>query len=77
MDKYIELSKNFKISDFYREGLYLDVKDDFNWCVAYIKEYNPEKDMMTIHFDNWSSKYDEVLNYPSELLQLHSFSLSV
>ena len=69
IEKYIEQSKQYKISDYFRQGLYLDVKDDFNWCVAQIKEFYPDKDSMIIHFDNWSNKYDEVLISLSELLQ--------
>lgn len=60
IDKYIEESKQFQISKYFRKGLYLDVKDEFNWCVAQIVEINAEKTIMSIHFDNWSPKYDEV-----------------
>lgn len=62
IDKYIEESKQFKISKYFRKNLYLDVKDEFNWCVAQIADINVEKGILYIHFDNWSPKYDEVSN---------------
>jgi hypothetical protein len=60
MEKYIDESKNYQICKYFREGLYLDCKDDFNWCVATIKAIDADKSMVFVHFDNWSSKYDEV-----------------
>jgi hypothetical protein len=64
IDQYIEEAKAYKISNYFKKGFYLDVKDDFNWCVAQIVDLNSERDIMVVHFDNWSSKYDEVSPRP-------------
>jgi hypothetical protein len=64
IDQYIEEAKAYKISNYFKKGFYLDVKDDFNWCVAQIVDLNLERDIMVVHFDNWSNKYDEVSPRP-------------
>ena len=40
---------------------YLDAKDSVNnWCVAKIIEHDIPNGRVTIHFDGWSNRYDEV-----------------
>jgi hypothetical protein len=56
----VDEAKAFQLSKYFKKGFYLDVKDDFNWCVAMIQEHNADKSFLSIHFDNWSNKYDEV-----------------
>lgn len=60
IEAYIEESKTYKISKYFRDGLYLDVKDEFSWWVAQILSIDFDKQTMVIHFDNWSHKYNEV-----------------
>jgi hypothetical protein len=65
IDKYIEESKHYVLSKYFKKGFYLDVKDEFNWCVAKIDDATPDNSLLTIYFDNWSTKYNEVCVYPS------------
>ena len=41
--------------------LYVDAKDSVNnWCVARIIDHKLQAGRITIHFDGWSPRYDEV-----------------
>jgi hypothetical protein len=60
IDKYIAESKDYRIENYFRKGLYLDCKDDYNFCVSTITDTEEDGNVLNIHFDNWSSKYDEV-----------------
>ena len=41
--------------------VYVDAKDSVNnWCVARITDHDIQNYKITIHFDGWSSRYDEV-----------------
>lgn len=60
IQNYIEEARDYDLSKYFREGFYLDVRDEFSWLVAYIKEVNSETGYIDIHFDNWAAKYDEV-----------------
>ena len=41
--------------------MYVDGKDSVNnWCMAKIIEYDLETHRLTLHFDGWSTRYDEV-----------------
>jgi hypothetical protein len=41
--------------------IYLDAKDSVNnWCVAKIFDSDLANHRITLHFDGWSSRYDEV-----------------
>ena len=41
--------------------VYVDAKDSVNnWCVARIIDHDIQNYKITIHFDGWSSRYDEV-----------------
>lgn len=49
-----------------KEGSYLDAKDTVsNWWVARIKEVNDKNEEFSLHFDGWSSKYDEDIPFNS------------
>ena len=51
--------RNLVIEDF-EKGFYVDALDENkNWCVAQILER--KSDIIKIHYDGWSSKYDEVI----------------
>jgi len=40
---------------------YIDAKDTINtWCVAQIIEHDLANERITIHFDGWSDRYNEV-----------------
>jgi hypothetical protein len=42
---------------------YIDAKDTINtWCVAQIVDHDLTNDQLVIHFDGWSTRYDEVSN---------------
>ena len=60
IDQYIAESKEYHIESYVKNGFYLDCKDDYNWCVASITRIEDDGNLLNIHFDNWSSKYDEV-----------------
>ncbi len=58
IEKKINQLKTLNIDNF-QSGLYVDILDDTkNWCSAQIIARNG--DTVKIHFDGWSSKYDEV-----------------
>lgn len=51
--------------------MYIDAKDQVNnWCVAKIIDQDLINLKINIHFDGWSSKYDEVSKY-FKLIQLY------
>lgn len=60
LEDYIQQAKVFKIQKYFKDGLYLDVKDDITWCVAQIVYIDRETSRLHVHFDNWSDKYNEV-----------------
>jgi hypothetical protein len=40
---------------------YLDVLDSTNsWCVAILKKLDEAKGEVSVHFEAWSNRYDEV-----------------
>jgi len=50
--------RKFVIDDF-KPGFYVDALDENKkWCVAQI--IDRKSDFIKIHYDGWSSKYDEV-----------------
>lgn len=55
--------------------MYVDGKDSVNnWCMAKIIEYDLETHRLTLHFDGWSTRYDEVSkltnNYMKHTVQI-------
>ena len=50
--------KNLQLDNFI-EGAYVDAVDDSKqWCLAEI--VSRSNDMVKVHFEGWSNKYDEV-----------------
>ncbi len=48
----------------YKVGSFIDSKDTVNtWCVATIVDINRDNKKITVHFDGWSNKWDEVYFY--------------
>ena len=44
--------------------LFIDAKDSVNnWCVARIVEHDLSHYKISVHFDGWSTKYDDVSNF--------------
>jgi len=42
-------------------GHYIDAKDTVNhWCVAEVCDIDNDKNMIKIHFEGWTNRYDEV-----------------
>jgi len=52
---------SFEISDLL--DVYVDAKDSVNnWCVAKITDLDLANNRISIHFEGWSARYDEVSN---------------
>ena len=81
-DSVSQIGQNisFKLNDIL--DVHVDAKDSVNnWCVGKIIDYNPESFKLTVHFDGWSQRYDEVSNpylnqtYLLQTLRLNSSNL--
>ena len=61
MENKFLLAKNYNPIPDYQLNTFLDVKDTVNhWCVGQIVDIDEEKNMVKVHFEGWSSRYDEV-----------------
>jgi len=61
IEKKINTLKSLSIDkmDNFKQGLYVDALDDAKtWCLAQIIER--KGDIIKVHYDGWSSKFDEV-----------------
>ncbi len=66
LEKKLEFAKKIQYIDFYDVGKYVDGMDTVNsWCLADITHMDNRN--MTLHFDGWSSKWDIVSDFPTEL----------
>ena len=59
-NKFLQ-AKNYNPIPDYLVNTFIDAKDSVNhWCVGQIVEIDEEKNMIKIHFEGWSPRYDEV-----------------
>jgi len=69
IEEKLKTSKSW-IIDSFKPNYYVDVLDqNKTWCVAQITERKSE--IIKIHYDGWSSKFDEVrsfINYKKDSL---------
>ena len=61
MENKFLLAKNYNPFPDYKLSNYIDAKDTVNhWCVGQIVDIDEEKNLVKVHFEGWSSRYDEV-----------------
>ena len=61
MDNKFLLAKNYNHLPDYQLNTYIDAKDTVNhWCVGQIVDIDEDKNTLKVHFEGWSSRYDEV-----------------
>lgn len=59
-NKYL-LAKNYNIQQEYVLNSYIDAKDTVNhWCVGQVVDVIEANNQVRVHFEGWSSRYDEV-----------------
>lgn len=59
-NKYV-LAKNYIAWTHYLPDTYIDAKDTVNhWCVGQIVDVDDVKNQVKVHFEGWSTRYDEV-----------------
>jgi len=50
-----------EMKDFLSKGTYIDAKDSMNnWCVAIILDFFPKEDRITIRYDGWADRWNDV-----------------
>lgn len=53
-----------------KEGEYVDAEDSVkNWCVAKVLEKDDAREELSLHFDGWHEKYDEVIEIKSSRIE--------
>lgn len=61
MENKFQSAKNYNYIQDLQLDSYVDAKDTVNhWCVAQICDIDEEKNLVKIHFDGWTNRYDEV-----------------
>lgn len=61
MEQKFQLAKNYNYIQDMQQEAYIDVKDTVNhWCVGIIIDTDEEKNLVKIHFEGWTNRYDEV-----------------
>ena len=59
-NKFLQ-AKNYNPLPDYQLNAFIDAKDTVNhWCVGQIVDIDEEKNMLKVHFEGWSARYDEV-----------------
>lgn len=54
-------SKKLDIRNYFSKGTFIDVKDTANnWLVACITDISESDNTLSITFDGWNNKWDEV-----------------
>jgi hypothetical protein len=55
------MAKNYNFLADLKHSDYIDCKDTVNhWCVGEVIDVDPDKNMIKIHFEGWTNRYDEV-----------------
>jgi len=58
----MEQAEDYDFTKDLKIGSYLDVKDTAStWCLAQVTKFTTSQ--ITIHYDGWGTKYDEVNPY--------------
>ena len=61
MENKFLLANNYNPFPDYKLSNYIDVKDSVDhWCVGQIVDIDEEKNLVKVHFEGWSTRYDEV-----------------
>lgn len=61
METKLQMAKNYNFLTDLKLNDYIDAKDTVNhWCVGEVCDVDPDKNMIKIHFEGWTSRYDEV-----------------
>ena len=75
-NKYV-MAKNYNFISDMNLNDYIDCKDTVNhWCVGQISDIDNDKNMVKIHFEGWTTKYDEVLIYFISVISKYIFILT-
>jgi hypothetical protein len=62
MENKFLLAKNYNPYPDYKLSNYIDAKDTVNhWCVGQIVDIDEEKNLVKVHFEGWSTRYDELI----------------
>jgi hypothetical protein len=65
-DSIYKKAKEYDHTIEYQFGLYVDAKDSVGrWWVCQIVEIQEDNDMVRVHYDGWSEKYDELISLKS------------
>ena len=65
-EEFHEALKKYDWTKDLQVGHFIDAKDTVNnWCVAIIEKLDHETSEVSVHFEGWSKKYDEVRLPPS------------
>ena len=61
----MELARNWTLLSSREQlsvGSFVDAKDTVNnWCMAQIVEENVDQQMVKVHFEGWSERYDVII----------------
>jgi hypothetical protein len=62
MEQKFQSAKNYNFGSELQLDSYVDAKDTVNhWCVGQVCDVDDEKGMVKIHFEGWTTRYDEVI----------------
>lgn len=65
MDSKYQAAKNYNYVQDIALNQYIDTKDTVNhWCVGEVIDINDENNQVKIHFEGWTTRYDEVSMIP-------------
>lgn len=61
MEHKFQLAKNYDFTQDLQVDAYVDAKDTVNhWCAAIVADVDESKNAYKIHFEGWTTRYDEV-----------------
>lgn len=65
MESKYQAAKNYNFVQDLALNQYIDTKDTVNhWCVGEVSDINDENNQVKIHFEGWTTRYDEVSLIP-------------
>lgn len=61
MENKYQVAKNYNFVHDLKLHSYVDAKDTVNhWCVGMVADIDEDKQLVKIHFEGWTPRYDEV-----------------